>query len=113
MSVIVALFAVLLGLPPLLILPFILLLKALVVLDHIWLLIFIPEGAHRGRNGGLACHAIETVAVWTLMGVSWIASLHLFSILHIITLLTFRVSSRLVVNLPIIGVIIFSKRSWS
>lgn len=68
MAVVVALFAVLLGFPPLLILSFVLLLKTLVVLNHLWLFIFIPERTHGGRDGGFAGHAIEAVAVGALMG---------------------------------------------
>lgn len=76
----VALLAVLLGFPPLIILPFVLLLQALVVLDHLWLFVFIPEGTHRGRDCGFAGHAIEAVTVGALMGMHRITSFPFFTI---------------------------------
>lgn len=77
-TVVVALFAVLLSLPSLLILSFVLFLQALIILDHLWLFIFIPEWTHWGRDGGLTGHAIEAVTIGAFMRMQRIASFIFF-----------------------------------
>ena len=49
-------------------------LQTLVVLDDLWLLVFVPKGSHGGWNGGLAGSTVESVAVRAFVGMQRIWS---------------------------------------